>query len=1506
MRNILLWLCLLVPLARVQAQAPPPFGLESILGTPLFSPSDVAVDGQGNIYILEDDPYFSNKRGMLTKLDPQGRYLTRIPIGKPSYVPPYSCEGTSLALDAAGNIYISDKGAGEVRKFSPTGQLLLTIRPSSWQPCNPTANPTDLTVDAAGNVYVLGDRFLHKYNALGTRQWQYVPSFANPSLRLMDVTLDPTGNACVLSSDYRLSRLDATGQLVTTMAVNQAGQYGLGGSLGSLQADAAGNFYIAISGGSPIHKFSATGAYLLSLGPTISSGKLDLALDAAGKLYAVSGGNRGFGGMLYKFEPTGPEIRHWGSWERAKHVVQNASGEIYTYQWDRQQIIKRDADGQELLRFGGPGSGNGQFEPNNNAVGGPMMGLAVDSRGNVYTLERSQSWNTTAQIQKFTGQGAFLARIRNAVPLGAGVQPAGIAVDAADNIYVSDVTTNRVYKLDQQGRLLLTLGLSGPGTRAFVQPQALATDALGFLYVADSAGTRVRVFGPRGQLLRQMIAPQRAGGYFNPTNPVGLSVAETGTVFLSHSEWDSVRVFDRSGRLLRGIPMEFGKAISLSVNPAGTRLLTQSYESEIVCAYRGGVAGPLRSQIRGRLYHDVNQDCQAQATEPSVGGVIVVAEPGHYYGLSDEQGRYTIAVDTGRYLVSQVLAAERGRTVRPTCVLAPLVRVASAGSTVSGPDFGNEVLNQPYLHVDVSSNRRRRCARNTTTVSYANDGYAAAPNAAVTVALPPEVLLISASLPYTRTAAGAYVFALGTLAANAQGQIVILDSVACGNPSLRGLTVCTKAWISPANTYPPTATWNRASVAVTGREQAGNLVRFVLRNTGAGAMTDSLRLRIYQDEALALQHRYLLPAGDSLVLRVPALRGVVRVEAEQPAGHPTQRVASSTVELRSLRVPGLPNPVMASMSPNAPGTEVAESCLPIVDSFDPNDKQVVPTGTTARHYTPTATPLTYRLRFQNTGTDDAYRVVLVDTLSAHLDVSTLRVRAASHPYRLSLTGRGRAVLTVTFAGLELPPSSRNEPASHGFVEFSVWPAAGLAPQTQIDNFADIYFDYNPPVRTNTTTNRIYDLPPVVEPTVAQAYPAVVASPALLSFAPAQGRVGTLVTLTGQRLLPPTGSPRVLFNGVAAPVLSASSTSLTVRVPAGASTGSIQVDNGDGSSRSAQVFTVYQPPTLTAVTPGEGVPGALITLTGTHFSPLAVQDTVLLGGVPALVQQASATSLQVRVPATAPSGRIRVQTLGGAATSAEDFTVWYPPTLTAFTPAKARAGVVLTLTGSNFGPAARTQVFFGPTEGAVLQSAAGSLTVRVPVGAASGPLRVTTPGGAAGSAGAFTFVPAPVISAFTPASGSVGTQLTLTGSNFRFDNLPDTVTVGGVPAVVLSSTATTAVVRVPRGAQSGRIGVAGSGGRGVSSAAFEVVPLSPAEAITLFPNPTQGAFTLDWQLADFDVEQVRVYNSLGGLVQTHELRNRVQLALNLATQAKGLYLLVLQTARGPVTKRLTVY
>ena len=143
-------------------------------------------------------------------------------------------------------------------------------------------------------------------------------------------------------------------------------------------------------------------------------------------------------------------------------------------------------------------------------------------------------------------------------------------------------------------------------------------------------------------------------------------------------------------------------------------------------------------------------------------------------------------------------------------------------------------------------------------------------------------------------------------------------------------------------------------------------------------------------------------------------------------------------------------------------------------AFDPNDKQVTPQGDGAYGAIPFDTEwLQYTVRFQNTGTDTAYTVVVEDLLSPHLDHGSLQVLGMSHPLSaLDMSNGGLA--RFSFENILLPDSNVNEPASHGFITFRVRTLSGLQHLTTIQNNAGIYFDLNAPVITNVVLNTIID------------------------------------------------------------------------------------------------------------------------------------------------------------------------------------------------------------------------------------------------------------------------------------------------------------------------------------------------------------------------------------------------------------------------------------------------
>lgn len=134
-------------------------------------------------------------------------------------------------------------------------------------------------------------------------------------------------------------------------------------------------------------------------------------------------------------------------------------------------------------------------------------------------------------------------------------------------------------------------------------------------------------------------------------------------------------------------------------------------------------------------------------------------------------------------------------------------------------------------------------------------------------------------------------------------------------------------------------------------------------------------------------------------------------------------------------------------------------------SYDPNDKQSF-TGTHqfGGDIYEEDQILDYQIRFQNTGTDTAFTVVIRDTLDATLNVRTIQAGQASHDYILEFEGNN--VLIFNFENILLPDSTTNEMASHGYVTFRVERHENLPLGTLISNRAAIFFDYNAPIITN--------------------------------------------------------------------------------------------------------------------------------------------------------------------------------------------------------------------------------------------------------------------------------------------------------------------------------------------------------------------------------------------------------------------------------------------------------
>jgi DNA-binding beta-propeller fold protein YncE len=244
-------------------------------------------------------------------------------------------------------------------------------------------------------------------------------------------------------------------------------------------------------------------------------GPRGVALDRNCNLYLADTENH----HIVKVSPGGDTLATWGSdglgagqYHRPGGVAVDANGNVYVADSGHARIQKLSPAGQSIAVWPScnlPGSNPcstrsgrdpGQFDD--------PEGIAIDGQGNVYVSDTGNN-----RVQKLSRDGQPLAVFggQQSDAPGQFNQPWGITVDRAGNVYVADLNNNRVQELSPSGQLLAIFGTKGQrdnwgrGDAAgqLVQPQGVAVDAAGNVYVSDTQNQRVQEFGPDGAFRTQ-------------------------------------------------------------------------------------------------------------------------------------------------------------------------------------------------------------------------------------------------------------------------------------------------------------------------------------------------------------------------------------------------------------------------------------------------------------------------------------------------------------------------------------------------------------------------------------------------------------------------------------------------------------------------------------------------------------------------------------------------------------------------------------------------------------------------------------------------------------------------------------------------------------------------------------------------------------------------------------------------------------------------------------------
>jgi sugar lactone lactonase YvrE len=470
-------------------------------------PTHLAFDAAGNLYVT-DLPGFgfdpSNPYGPAIRKITRDGTVSTLAGGTPA-ANAQAIDGkgqdakfvsiAGLGIDKSGNLYVRD--SNKVRKIAPDG-VVSTVAVFTFGDMYSLGNVNNVAVDSSGNVYAANTGTIWKISPAGEISRIELPS--HPIFGIAGISADANGNLYILRTPIALLaaeifRIDANGTITKLSAaattLNPAnsdnpsswprGQY-------QITADGQGGFYVSDSGSHTIRKVGASGASAPLAGLAVQYGSADAIGDQA----------RFGGGYVDIFAA----------------IAGDASGNVYVADRFNSSVRKIAPGGVVTTLAGLSGSAGFVDGTGQDARFLSPAGIAVDLAGNVYVTDITEPGTVVRHlsvIKKITPAGkvtslAGTPYTSDAVGFGGlgsmdgqgsnakFYDPAGLAVDAAGNIYVADTLNRTIRKITPEGLVSTLAGTAGQigsadgsGAAArFSGPISIAVDSTGSLYVLDA------------------------------------------------------------------------------------------------------------------------------------------------------------------------------------------------------------------------------------------------------------------------------------------------------------------------------------------------------------------------------------------------------------------------------------------------------------------------------------------------------------------------------------------------------------------------------------------------------------------------------------------------------------------------------------------------------------------------------------------------------------------------------------------------------------------------------------------------------------------------------------------------------------------------------------------------------------------------------------------------------------------------------------------------------------
>ncbi|HET7530149.1 MAG TPA: hypothetical protein VFJ98_04235 [Mycobacteriales bacterium] len=425
-------------------------------------------------------------------------------------------------------------------------------------------------------------------------------------------TMTAQGDVYVLDeTDQLVQRFTYAGELVQTIGAGAGSGDGQLSGASALAVSDDGHVFVADTGNNRVVEFAPGGAFVTSWD---AAAPIAIDTDGTSMVWVVSDGSPG--AAAYDF--TGEVQPTFANGNAAAHDafatqtiqgvgVDRRTGTVYLTDVNgsntsdpTSEVLAFTASGLYLGAFGSTGTGRGQlltptlvtvladgdvavadppnsrvevFHPDGSVVRsfgpyrtGPVgsAGLGSDCRGNILASVADQPSAGDVSLGVFgnptapTGpcpqpKGRMLATATSG-PAHV-VAPAGVAVDRAGNVYVSDLDGDAVVKYDALGHYITRWGSSGAGHGQFNQPAQVAVDKSGNVYVADTQNHRVQEFTAAGRFLRTFGSAGTGNGRF--TNLTAVGVDSAGHVMAGDftNSGGRLEVFSATGTFQRVVPL---------------------------------------------------------------------------------------------------------------------------------------------------------------------------------------------------------------------------------------------------------------------------------------------------------------------------------------------------------------------------------------------------------------------------------------------------------------------------------------------------------------------------------------------------------------------------------------------------------------------------------------------------------------------------------------------------------------------------------------------------------------------------------------------------------------------------------------------------------------------------------------------------------------------------------------------------------------------------------------